>query len=147
MSAGCCCVGPAQTCCQPGAGADRKVDIEFLYLDLESCNWCQETEANLEAAITQVEPVLASLGVQLSLVKRQVRSEREARALGMSASPSIRVNGQDIQPEVELAYCGPCSELCGEDTECRVWSYQGQSYTAPPIPLLVEAILRAAVAQ
>ena len=118
-----CCSGPTGTCCGPSTVTARKLAAEFLYLDLDSCTWCQETERNLEAVMAQVGPVLDALGVELSLSKRQVRGEAEATALGMTVSPTVRLNGRDIQRGAELAHCGPCSELCGEATDCRVWSH------------------------
>jgi len=40
------------------------------------------------------------------------------------------------------ATCTACSDLCGDDVECRVWLYQGKRYTAPPEGMIIEAILR-----
>lgn len=49
----------------------------------------------------------------------------------------------DIQLDVKESLCESCGDVCGEDVDCRIWTYQGQEYTAPPKPMIIEAILRA----
>ena len=142
-SKGSCCADSC--CCEAAPRPKRLLEVEFLYLDLDTCTWCQETERNLEEAVAQARPALAAMGVEIVVKKRQVRSAQEAAETGMVASPTVRIDGEDVQPQPELARCGPCSELCGEDTDCRVWRYDGQTYTAPPVPLLLQSILRKAV--
>jgi hypothetical protein len=63
-------------------------------------------------------------------------------ALGFVSSPTIRLNGRDIQLDVRENLCESCGDLCGEDMDCRVWVYQGKEYSTPPKAMIIDAILR-----
>jgi len=141
------------TCCGPqvkspptsGTRAEkRRLDIDFLYLDLSVCERCQDTESTLEEAIEEVARVLETTGVEVALNKIHVTSEEQAVALGFLVSPTIRVNGRDIQMNFRESLCESCGTLCECEggVSCREWEYQGQWYTAPPKGLIIEAILK-----
>lgn len=128
------------------APASRQVLlIDFMYLDLESCTRCRGTDANLEAALAQVGHVLDAAGVDAAVRKTLVASVEQARTLGFVSSPTIRVNGADIAPELRESNCAECGEACGCEgsIDCRVWVWQGQEYTQAPSAMIVDAILRA----
>jgi hypothetical protein len=124
--------------------AMHQLVIDFLYLDLETCTRCRGTDANLAAALAEVERVLAAAGVEVSMRKTLVSSEEQARALGFISSPTIRVNGQDIALELRESSCAECGEACACDgtIDCRVWVWQGQEHTVAPSAMIVDAILR-----
>ena len=124
-------------------GAKRRVDIDFLYLDLDVCERCQDTDSWLEEAIVEIVRVLEATGVQVALNKTHVTSEEQSTALGFLVSPTIRVNGRDIQVDFTESLCESCGTLCECEggVSCRDWEYQGQWYTAPPKGLIIEAIL------
>lgn len=124
----------------------RKIQIEFLYLDLNVCSRCRETEANLDAAIHDVTALLREAGVEVVLSKTKVASEQQARALRFLSSPTIRVNGQDIAPEPRESQCSSCGSICDGPVDCRVWEFRGQQYTEAPKAMIVDAILRAVYA-
>ena len=132
--------------------ARRHLDIEFLYLDLSVCERCQGTESSLKAALAEVARVLELSGVEVTLQKIHVQTEEQACALGFVSSPTIRVNGRDIQAtrgnpmNVNESPCKCGGALCGQDINCRDWVHQGQEYDTPPIALIVNAILREAFA-
>lgn len=137
----------ADACCSPATGRavpPRQLLVEFLYLDLEKCSRCRETEQVLDEALAEVTPVLRTTRIELELRKIHVQSEEQARDLGFVSSPTIRVNGRDVQEELRENLCESCSDLCGDDVNCRVWTYNGEEYVVPPKALLVEALLRAA---
>lgn len=125
------------------AVAPGQLKIEFLYLDLDVCTRCQGSEANLEEALVEVSTLLKAAGIQTALQKTHVQSLEQAQALGFASSPTIRLNGQDIQLELKENACPSCSELSGTPTNCRIWVYQGQEYSVPPKAMIVDAILRA----
>ena len=125
-------------------GDFKTLIIDFLYLDLTVCDRCQGTEANLTAAMDQVSDQLTAAGVSVKLNKVNVVNEQQAKKLRLASSPTIRINGRDIQPVLKETYCNACGELCGDSIECRVWLYGGQEYTVPPQEMIVEAILSAA---
>ena len=159
--AGCCSPSPevvetkdASVCCGPqvkshpvsGVGMEkRRLDIDFLYLDLRVCERCQDTESILEEAIEEVARVLETTGVEVALNKIHVTSEEQAVALGFLVSPTIRVNGRDIQMNFRESLCESCGTLCECEggVSCREWKYQGRWYMAPPKGLVIEAILKA----
>ncbi|MCF6460879.1 DUF2703 domain-containing protein [Clostridium sp. Cult3] len=121
----------------------RKIIIEFLYLDLDTCNRCQGTDDGLEAAITDVAKVLKLTGIDVVVKKIHIDSKGKAIKYKFVSSPTIRINGKDIQMEVKESYCESCGDLCGDDVDCRVWMYEGKEYDVPPKAMIVDAILRA----
>jgi len=121
----------------------QRLTIEFMYLDLNLCARCRATATHLEEALTEVAGLLDAIGVEVSFNKIQVQSLEQAITLDFFSSPTIRVNGSDIQLESKESHCTPCSTIGGIATDCRVWLYQGQEYEAPPTAMLVDALLRA----
>ncbi len=140
------CCGPQVT--SPSASGtraeERRLDIDFLYLDLSVCERCQDTEATLEDAVEEVARVLEAAGFDVALNKIRVTSEDQAVALGFLVSPTVRVNGRDIQMNYRESLCESCGTLCDCEggVSCREWEYQGQWHTAPPKGLIIEAILK-----
>lgn len=122
--------------------SDRRVEIEFLYLDLATCDPCRGTDGSLEEALSQVSGVLKATGRVVDLKKIHVTSYEQALDLGFVSSPTIRVNGRDLALEVRENHCSSCSEISGTETFCRVWDYEGREYQVPPKELIVESILR-----
>ncbi|HHV06962.1 MAG TPA: DUF2703 domain-containing protein [Firmicutes bacterium] len=145
INEGCCSCNSG--CCN-GSNEKEKlsnkktITIDFLYLDLNVCTRCQGADANLDAALAEVARVLELTGVEVIVNKINVNSEQLAIAHKFVSSPTIRVNGRDIQLEVKESLCESCGDLCGEDVDCRVWVYQGKEYTLPPRGMIVEAILK-----
>lgn len=124
--------------------ARRKIEIEFLYIDLTVCTRCIGTDSNLEEALSEVSRILEAAGVEVSVRKTRVESEAQAKALGFFSSPTIRINGKDIALEFRESRCDSC-EACACDSgpvNCRVWVFQGREYTEAPKAMIVDAILR-----
>lgn len=122
----------------------RKIVIDLLYLDVNVCDRCQGAQGALEEAIALLAPVFEATGVEIVLNKIHVTSEEQAVKLGFVVSPTIRVNGQDIQVNFRESQCESCGTLCDCEggVSCREWEAQGQWYTAPPKGLLIEGILK-----
>ncbi|MCL6610955.1 MAG: DUF2703 domain-containing protein [Peptococcaceae bacterium] len=137
---GCCCTDSSTATVNPPD--KRQLLIEFMYIDLSVCTRCQGTESNLEEAIGEVARILEATGVEVVVRKIHVQTEEQARELGFVSSPTIRVNGRDIQMDVKESLCGSCGDLCGDEVDCRVWVYQGKEYNVPPKAMIIEAILR-----
>lgn len=124
------------------ARADNRLDIDLMYIDLSVCDRCQGTEQNLDEAIASVEPLLKSAGYSVNLSKILVESEEQARELQFVTSPTIRINGRDIQLEATESHCSSCSSLVeDEPIDCRSWEYKGESFDAPPTAMIIEAIV------
>lgn len=128
----------------PFAAAPRKLDIDFLFLDLNTCTRCVGTNTNLEKALAAVAHVLNLIGVEQKLNKVLIDSAEKAQTHRFVTSPTIRVNGRDIALETKESRCDACTDLCGcnEGTQCRVWSYRGEEYTEAPEAMIVEAVLQ-----
>lgn len=122
--------------------AERKIEVDFLYLDLDTCSRCRESDASLSEAIELVGPVLDSVGADIEVRKTLIESEDRARAMGFVSSPTILVNGRDIAGELMESPCSECGELCGcDEVDCRVWDYRSEQHTGAPAGLIVEAVL------
>lgn len=132
-------------CCGPTSSsrsAKKRVEIDFLYLDLSICTRCQGTDQSLDDALSEVGKVLEASGSEVVVNKINVTSEELAMKHRFVSSPTIRVNGRDIQMEVKESLCESCGDLCGDEVDCRAWVYQGEEYTVPPKAMIVEGILR-----
>ena len=119
------------------------IQVDFLFLDLNTCTRCVSTNKNLEKAIDQVSDLLTITGVELNINKVLIDSEITAQNYKFVTSPTIRVNGHDIALETKESKCDSCTDLCGceEGTNCRVWVYRGVEYTEAPVAMIVEALL------
>lgn len=140
------------SCCTCGSGCcdfskdnepqKRSIVIDFLFLDLSVCTRCQGTDTSLDEALAEVSKVLEATGVNVVVNKINVTDEKLAVKHKFVSSPTIRVNGNDIQMDVKESLCESCGDLCGDDVDCRVWVYQGKEYTVPPKAMIIEAILK-----
>jgi hypothetical protein len=123
--------------------APRKIEIDFLYVDLTACTRCIGTDANLEEALSEVSRILEAAGGEVSVRKTLVESEEQAKALGFFSSPTLRINGKDIALEFRESRCESCEACAGNvPVNCRVWVFQGKEYTEAPKGMIIDAILR-----
>lgn len=135
----------------PDEYSRRTVSVDFLFLDREVCERCGDAETSIHAALDWTAELLDDLGVGVVLRYVHVESEAHARQTSFEISPTIRIDGRDVQPEYVSSPCEPCGERCGcgegfdDDTfiECRSWLFRGEEYETPPVEFLVEELLRA----
>lgn len=138
-----CCSCSSGCCNDVKVNNDRrKIVIDFLYLDLTMCDRCQGADKNLEDALKEVSNVLEATGVEVEVNKINVINEELALKYRFKSSPTIRINGHDIQMDIKESFCKCCGDLCGEDVDCRVWVYQGKEYDSPPKAMIIESILK-----
>lgn len=121
----------------------KKVLVEYLYLDLVTCDRCVGTDQVLEQVIDMLRPVLFEAGYALGYRKKQMATAEDAVKNRFLSSPTIRVNGRDICDSVLENDCGCCGDISGTEVDCRVFEYEGKRYEVPPKAMLIEAILKA----
>lgn len=127
---------------EQNASAETEVKVEFLYLDLNVCEPCKTSDENIVAALDEVAVVARAAGIKLSLERIHIRSLEQAIRLGFQTSPTIRINGRDLQLDFKESNCDTCSELSGTETNCRIWEFQGRTFKYLPKAMLVGAIFR-----
>jgi hypothetical protein len=130
----------------PAPTPTRRLQIDFLFLDLETCTRCRGTERNLESALESARELLSATGTEVEVNEILLDTAELARELRFESSPTIRVNGRDIALELRESSCGSeaCTDGCGESIACRVWVHGGREHTEPPVAMILDAILRAA---
>jgi hypothetical protein len=86
---------------------------------------------NYEPTVNLAREVLGELGLETEVLEVAVETPDDAEAQRFVGSPSVRVNGKDIEPEAEdrreFALC------------CRMYGTGG----VPPRELLIEALQEA----
>ena len=131
-------------CCCEGVSAEGKqVLIEYLYLDLQTCERCVGTDRVLEDVIRTLTPALALAGYSIEYRKLEMTTRELAGKHRFLSSPTIRVNGRDICASVEENNCGCCGGISGTPVDCRVFSYGGETFEIPPKAMLAEGIFTA----
>ena len=121
---------------------NKEVVIDYLYLDLKTCDRCIGTDKVLEEVIAGLTPALELAALSVTYRKTEITTAHMAEQYRFLSSPTIRVNGNDICSTVNESSCACCGEISETDVDCRVFEYEGQSYDVPPKALLAEAILR-----
>jgi len=120
----------------------KTIVIDFLYLDLSTCERCMGTDQVLEDVRNELNLILKEKGIHLALKKTKIDSTEKAFQYHFLSSPTIRVDGIDILGDIKENICESCGEICGCTTLCRVFTYQGIDYNEPPRGMLKEGILR-----
>ena len=126
--------------------AEKKVlEVELLVIDLTTCARCVPTGDQLQQAVRLLEPAAGALGIELRHRQIVIQTPQEAKARAFVSSPTIRINGRDIEQDIRESLCESCGDLTENNTlvDCREWHYRGKVYSAAPLPLLVETIMAA----
>lgn len=131
----------------PCGSGDKTAYIEYLYLDLETCDRCVGTDKVLADVVDVLAPALQLAGYTVKIRKTEMVTEEIARYHRFLSSPTIRVNGRDICESVAENPCGCCGELSGTAVSCRVFPYGGKSYEVPSKEMLAGDILKTLFAE
>ena len=99
--------------------------VEILYV--EGC-------PNYEAARELVEKVSGELGIEPELRLIKVASKEEAKRLRFLGSPTVRIDGRDVDPHAD--------ERCDFGLSCRVYRTEGGFAGQPPDRWVRDALQR-----
>jgi len=121
----------------------KNLDIDYLYLDLETCDRCIGTDNVLDEVMIALTPALKIAGFNVKYNKVEIKNKELAEQYQFLSSPTIRVNEQDICQSIEENRCGCCSDISGTDVNCRVFEYNETAFEVPPKEMLAESILNA----
>ena len=84
------------------------IKIEFLYF--EGC-------PNSKPALNNLKNIIEEEGIQADLKIINVQSNKQVEEIGFQGSPSIRINGQDLEEKKEgFAFSCRIYEINGEKT-------------------------------
>jgi len=125
------------------SGTDmKKIIIDFMYLDLRTCERCVATDDNLDCALALLSDAFRKLGYTVERNKIEIKTRELAEKHQFRSSPTIRVNGIDICGEIKECWCKDCGDLCDDDVDCRVFLYDGKEFDQPPVPMIIDGILK-----
>ena len=99
-------------CCSTSEN-EKVVVIEYLYLDLNTCESCVRTEKVLESMLEDLRHAFKIAGYDLEYHKVLIETAEMAIAYRFLSSPTIRVNGRDICNYVKENNCGCCEDIDG----------------------------------
>lgn len=133
-----------QSCCSCGCEVSdkKRILIEYLYLDLETCDRCMGTDQVLDEVVAVLAPALQLAGYEVEYRNIEVETAQLAEKHQFLSSPTIRVNGRDILGVVKENSCGCCSEISGTAVTCRTFEYKGVGYEVPPKEMVAQAIFQ-----
>lgn len=144
-----CCSSTASLCCSPTPQTDgkslplpKRIAIDFLYLDLNTCERCIATGGTLDEALTALAPAFQAMNYVVDVNKVNITTKELAERYRFISSPTIRVNGVDISTELKESDCKDCGELSGCNVDCRVFVYEGEDFEQPPVAMIIDGIMR-----
>lgn len=139
-----CCENSGNGCCEPNQPAEKKkLLVEYLYLDLKTCDRCVGTDAVLEQVLAVLRPALELAGYEMEYRKTEMSTAEIAVRYRFESSPTIRVNGRDIFGTIIESSCSCCGRIAGTDMDCRVFEHEGRIYEVPTKEMITNAIIGA----
>jgi ferredoxin len=128
--------------CACGMSTLKPVVVEYMYLDLSTCDRCQGTDTVLDKVLKTITPALKMAGYNMILRKTEITDASAAAKHRFYSSPTIRVNGHDIFGTVKESKCDCCKSISGADVDCRTYEYEGESLDVPTAKMVSSAILK-----
>lgn len=74
----------------------KQLKIDFLYLDLNTCDRCMATDSTLKEALAELSGILNKLDYTVEVNKVKITTKELAEQYRFLSSPTIRANGLDI---------------------------------------------------
>ena len=107
-------------------GREAVLKIDFLYY--EDC-------PSHAAALGRLRQVMEEEGIQAEVEITKVETDEQAQAWRFVGSPTLRINGQDIDPPPADAYYA---------LTCRVYRWEDGRFSPLPSPEMIRRALRVA---
>jgi hypothetical protein len=107
--------------------ASDPVRIDILYFD--GC-------PHIDQTVERVSNIVDGLGLDATLETIEVADDAEARDLGFVGSPTVRIDGHDIEPDAESR------QTVG--LGCRLYSSEQGPTGVPPSALIKDGLKEAA---
>lgn len=98
--------------------------VEILYTD--TCPFWKET-------LKLVNEAAANMKTNVTIKEIKVKNEEDARRLRFPGSPTVRINGVDIDPTAK-----PTEGFIG----CRIYLHRGRAQELPPEEMVKSAFQR-----
>ena len=130
------------TSCRCSESSKKEVLVEYLYLDLKTCDRCIGTDKVLDEVMLILTDALHIAGYEVEYKKIKMETAELAEKHNFLSSPTISVNGQDVFESVKENECGCCGEISGTSVDCRVFEFEGMTHEVPPKELIAQAILK-----
>ena len=121
---------------------EKEAKIEYLFLDLNTCDRCVGTDGVLDEVMEMLKPVLEVAGYRVIYQKKEISDVQLTKKYRFLSSPTILVNGQDIFGTITESDCGCCGDIAGVQVDCRVFEYNDKLYEVPTQEMLTDAILK-----
>ena len=121
----------------------KSLQIEWMHLDVngETCERCGDTGNALRETVSSLQKELSALGCEIRMKETVLTSEEIAQ------SNQILFDGKQIEELIDLKtehnYCASCSDLIGQETECRSVIFHGERYDDVPPEAIREAVFAA----
>ena len=90
---------------------------------------------NHPPAVGRVREALQSEGIAAAIVEVEVKDATAARSVGFLGSPTIRIDGRDIEPAA--------SSTQGFGLTCRTYTDEGRTSGVPPAEWIRAAVRQA----
>lgn len=121
----------------------KKVAVEYLYLDLNTCRRCISTDTILDEVMAALEPALKMAGYEVDYRKVEMATREMAISYRFRSSPTILVNGRDVMGPISENSCGCCSDISNTAVDCRTYEYEGRVFEVPPKEMIAKKIMAA----
>lgn len=134
---------------------ENRLKIDFLYVDLSECERCKSSDKTLDEAVRELREDIHQNDIDsITINKTKIRSDEQAKKHDLTRSPTLRIDGTDIEVivnedyEIKDNYCpscedvtGPeCYEITGGGNDCRIFEYEGNTYETIPKEMIEEAV-------
>lgn len=120
---------------------NKKITIEFRYVDRNTCSRCKKSGENAAKTYTKLKSELADLWVDVSFKTRKLPLSK------LNQSNSVSINGKDVTALLgsksdDQSKCYGCSKIMKKPCKCRSYTYGGKAYPHITSRMIKDAIMK-----